>query len=457
MPQRWSSIKLSFILTLSAASLFLGSCKKQMSTDTPLASSYYPSVIINEDNQVVYALNPSNGAKNWQFGMPVPTGYSSLVPTVPIVFNPSPLLYNGSVYVAYSQHDPTKTDYIYKLNGQTGALITKISPNPNEIFNIQATPIANANLLYVAGAGVNNKLYAIDTGTYVTKWEYSADGPIISSPTLYGNNLYFATTTGTIYCIDATLGPTGTTNWQYSPVDSPNTAIKASFYSSPAISAPYLYIGSVSDSNMYCISLTNPPTGSLIAFNANPPKWETERWRYKTQGPIYSSPALYAGTCIFGSNDYNVYCLDTAINPTAPIDPYSTPRNLNGWPIHLNNIVRSSPYVYNQTVYVACDDYNLYALNILGTVKWSFASKGLIKSSPIVYNGEVYIGSYDMYMYALDTAYGNIQWSWNTNGAIQDAPVINDLTGNSFNSGISGYCNGGVGTGYFYNFNANNF
>ena len=423
-----------------------------MSSDTPLPTNYYPSIIINNDNQVVYALNPTNGAKNWQFGMYVPPNYSLLTPTIPIVFTPSPLLYNEMVYVAYSQHDPTKTDTVFKLNSQTGALVKKILPNQNEIFNIQATPIANANLLYVAGAGVNNKLYAIDTGTYVTKWEFSADGPIISSPTIYNNSLYFATTTGTIYCIDATLGPTGASNWSYSPVDSPFTAIKASFYSSPAVCPPYFYIGSVTDSNMYCMALTNPTA------SAAPTRGNVERWRYKTQGPIYSSPSLCAGICIFGANDYNVYCLDTSINPLAVTGATFTPKNRPGWPITFNNVVRSSPYVYNQTVYVGCDNYILYAINIInGSIKWQFSSKGLIKSSPIAYNGYVYIGSYDEYMYALDTSLGNIQWSWNTNGQIEDAPVIDDLTGNSYNSGISGFCNGGLGNTYFYNFNANNF
>ena len=453
MPQRWRSIKLSIILSLSAVSiLYFAACKKQSSTDTPLPTSYYPSIIINNDNQVVYALNPSSGQKNWQFGMFVPAGYSLLTPTVPIVYNPSPLLYNESVYIAYSQHDPTRTDTVFKVNARTGALIKKITPNPNEIFNIQATPIANGNLLYVAGAGVNNELYAIDTGTYVTKWEYTADGPIISSPTLYGNNLYFATTAGTIYCIDATLGPTGSSNWTYKPVDSPGAPIHASFYSSPAVSPPYLFIGSVTDSNMYCIFLNNPTT----PINHTPTRWEIERWRYKTQGPIYSSPSLYAGNCIFGCGDFRVYCLDTFINPTSVIAPTFAPTAV--WVDSLYSNVYSSPYVYNQVVYIGCNNYNLYALNIInGGIKWEFATKGLIKSSPIVYNGLVYIGSYDMYMYAVDTTFGNIKWQWNTNGQIQDAPVIDNLTGSSYNSGISGFCNGGIGNGFFYNFSGNNF
>jgi len=411
-----------------------------MSSDTALPINYYPSIIINNDNQVIYAFDPATGNKNWEYGLYTPTNYLALTPSVPIVFTPSPLLYNESVYMAYVQRDPNQTDTVFKINARTGALIKKITPNVTEHFNIQATPVADANLLYVAGT--NNRLYAIDTGTYLTKWEFVANGPIISSPTLYGTNLYFATTTGTVYCIDKTLGPTGANNWTYTPTPLPRTTATASFYSSPAVAYPYLYIGSVNDSNMYCIYLNTTPTGSVTGI---------ERWRYLTNGPIYSSPAAFAGTCIFGCGDFHIYCLDTTINPSMGV---TTPQAR--WIDSAHSSVYSSPYIYNQVVYIGSHDYNLYALNIInGGVKWKFASNGLIKSSPIGYNGDIYIGSYDKSLYAIDTATGKIKWSKNTNAQIQDSPVIDDLTGNSYNSGISGYCNGSFSAN-IYTFNSNN-
>ena len=113
--------------------------------------------------------------------------------------------------------------------------------------------------------------------------------------------------------------------------------------------------------------------------------------------------------------------------------------------------------MYNQVVYIGSHDYKLYALNIInGGVKWSFASKGLIKSSPVAYNGDIYVGSYDKYLYAVDTGTGTQKWAQNVNGQIECSPVIDDLTGNSLNSGISGYSNGGTGVN-FYTFNATNF
>ncbi len=444
MPQRWRSIALSLL----SASLFFVSCKKQSSTDTPLPTNYYPSVIVNSDNQVVYAFDPVTGEKNWEFGLYNPTNYLLLNPNVPIVFTPSPIVYNGMVYITYIQRDPSKTDTIYKVNGKTGKLVMKILPNKNQNFNIQATPVASGNLLYVAAD--NGHLFAIDTGTGVTQWEYIADGALISSPTIYGSNVYFASINGTVYSIDKSTGPSGTANWSYKPERQGDTAVYkntpdsslvfalrgnttpcASFYSSPSIAPPYLYIGSVADSNMYCILLTPPgsPTPSV----------GVERWRYKTRGGIFSSPAAYNGTCIFGGSDFRVYCLDTNINPMMKIIVPA-----RRWIDSAHSSIYSSPYVANQVVYIGSHDYNVYALNIInGGVKWSFATKGLVKSSPISYNGRLYVGSYDKSLYAIDTGTGTLKWSKNVNGQIECSPVINDLTGRSYNSGISGYDNGG--------------
>ena len=457
MPQRWRSIALSLL----SASLFFAACKKQSSSDTPLPTNYYPSVIVNSDNQVVYAFDPTNGNKNWEYGMYNPAGYLLLTPPVPIMFTPSPVLYNGMVYVAYIQRNGSLTDTIFKLNSKTGALVKKIIPNSGEHFNIQATPVADGGLLYVAGD--NGKVYAIDTGTGNTQWEYSTSpaSPIIASPTIYNGNLYFATIGGTVYCIDKNLGPSGTANWSYQPERQGDTAFYknnydptrdstllptirgntngcASFYSSPSIAAPYLYIGSVGDSNMYCILLT--PPGSPT------PSTGVERWRYKTMGGVFSSPAAYAGTCIFGGSDFRIYCLDTTIDP-----PMKIIVPVRRWIDSVHSSVYSSPYVSNQMVYVGSNDYNVYALNIInGGIKWQCATKGIVKSSPISYHGLLYVGSCDKYLYAIDTATGTIKWSKNTNGEIEGSPVIDDLTGNSFNSGISGYNNGG------YIINSNN-
>ncbi len=424
MSLRWRNI----LLSLSAASLVVTSCSKKISSDNPLPTTYIPSVIISSDNNVLYGIDPSSGKKNWEYALPFHAAASG------IVFMPSPLLYHEMIYQpsAYS-------DTIYKINSETGAIVKKIvlldptitTPTPL-LFNVQSTPIADANLVYLTT--MNGSIYAFDTGTYKVKWSYGGDATgCVSSPVIYNGNVFFATTGGHVYCLDKTAGPdaSGYPIWAYPGPDTPPLAANPQFNSSPAICPPYLYIGSASDSNMYCIYLTPPadPLGpSLPVTNA-------ARWTYKTFGAINSSPTASYGKCIFGSNDFNVYCLDTslsAITGTAGLI----------WKYPTTSQINSSPIISNQVVYIASYDYNLYSLNIIdGTVKWKFATTGLVKSSPVPYNGSILVASYDGYLYAVDSSQGTLQWKYNVSGNIQSSPVVDNLTGGNFVSQISGFVN----------------
>ena len=152
------------------------------------------------------------------------------------------------------------------------------------------------------------------------------------------------------------------------------------------------------------------------------------KWIFKTGGAINSSPAAAFGKCIFGSNDFRVYCVDTSTG-------------LRVWADSTHSNVNSSPIISGQVVYIGSNDYNLYALNIInGGVKWKFSTNGLIKSSPMVYKGVIYIGSFDKYFYAVDST-GTFKWNVNVNGQMQCSAVYDDLSGGSANSQVSGYVN----------------
>jgi outer membrane protein assembly factor BamB len=417
--------KRTLLMFLAVITLFTA-CKKKMqppegSEDDPLPVQDYPSVIINSNNQILYAIDPSTGKKNWEMGLPTP---NSADPSIYGQFTPSPLLYKNRLYVATGVMVPAN-DTLYKINPRTGAIIKKIDVVPNSTSGIQATPIGDANLIYVAT--YSGWLYAIDTGNYETKWKFQADGPLVATPTISGSIIYFASTAGTVYAINKTDGTYSSTTAPYETwsINIPG----ASFYSSPVTAAPYIYVGSgsVTDSNMYCIYLKNDASTATI------------RWQYKTRGAIFSSPAFINGKLIFGCNDFRLYCLDTFLlaGQAAPAA---------NWIDSFASEIYSSPYVSGQTVYVGCKDYKTYSLALLdGRVKWSHQSNGLIKSSPVCYHGLVYVGSYDKVLYALDSAKGTPKWSFPINGQMLCSPVIDDLSGTrAYQSGISGMTNYGA-------------
>lgn len=382
------------LLSVSVASLVLASCGKKQSEDAPLAPSYSPSVIMGSDNGVLYAYHPNTGVKNWELGLPASV-YAS------------PCLYDGMLYVGTVKLPPLAgfCDTLYKINAKTGKVIKKITISGAPGFSVKATPVADGKYIYLATT--NNNLYAIDTGTYTVAWTFTADGPLESSPTIYNGQVYFGSTAGTIYCVDKN---SGVQTWSY------YAGSGKSFTSSPSVCDPFLYIG-CSDSAVYSMYLNG-----VGGFGVN-------KWIFKTNGAVNSSPAAAYGKCIFGSNDFKVYCVDTSTGLKIWAD--STYSNIN-----------SSPVIYGQVVYIGSNDYNLYALNIInGAVKWKFSTNGLIKSSPMVYKGTVYIGSYDKYFYAIDSAAGTLKWSTNVNGQMQCSPLLDDFTGNQYNSQVSGFTN----------------
>src|SRR6476661_282230 len=75
------------------------------------------------------------------------------------------------------------------------------------------------------------------------------------------------------------------------------------------------------------------------------------------------------------------------------------------WKFKTGGRVYSSPAAADGAVFVGSADGNLYAVDAAaGTLKWKFATRGRVVSSPAVAAGVVYFESYDSNFYAVDTA-----------------------------------------------------
>ncbi len=374
------------IVMLFSAIGLLSSCSKKMSTDEPLPPVYYPSVIISSDNQFVYSFDPYNGFKHWEYNV----GDAVVA---------SPMVYNEMVYIS------TLNGVIFKLNSKTGALVTKFSLTAHP-YQLLATPIADGKLIYFGAT--NDTLYAVDTGTGSVSWKFRATDQIQSSPTIHNGQVIVASHDGKVYSMDEI---TGTLKWTFTSTDS--------FYSSPAVTDSFVYIGGLAGT-MYELRVSD---GAI-------------RWKYPATGnigAIRSSPTIYGGNCIFGSNDYFVYCVDTQSGAARWID--ST---------HDRVIASPCADVNNQLVIAASYDYNVYAYNIInGSIKWVLPNPNgnIFKCSPLIYAGIVFIGDYQGYFYAIDSYTGEIRWRQNVGGVVECSPVIDNLTGISYNSSISGYSN----------------
>ncbi len=139
----------------------------------------------------------------------------------------------------------------------------------------------------------------------------------------------------------------------------------------------------------------------------------TKQWAYQTGNIIDSSPAVAGGVVYVGSDDDDVYALDTA-------------SGRKHWSYRTGNMIASSPAVASGVVYIGSSDVSLYALDAAsGAKKWAYHTGSAISfSSPVVVSGVVYIGSGDGYLYALDAASGAKKWVYRTGGHIFSSPAV---------------------------------
>ena len=204
-------------------------------------------------------------------------------------------------------------------------------------------------------------------------------------------------------------------------------------FSSPAVANNIGYIGS-EDGYLYAVDIAGG----------------REKWKFKTNGAVHSSPTVYNNAVYFGSYDGYYYAVDAATGKEkwkfktggekhVGAKGLWTMQPANLYMEDLYDFFLSSPVVNTNDqepiVYFGSSDGNLYAVNAAtGSLKWKFASSGIIHTSPALYKGMIYFGSWDTYLYALDAKTGKEIWKFKTNDqpnyhlleGIQASPTIYD-------------------------------
>jgi len=138
------------------------------------------------------------------------------------------------------------------------------------------------------------------------------------------------------------------------------------------------------------------------------------RWKFKAEGPIYSSPVVSAGVVYIGSRDNNIYAVDATTG-------------LKKWSFKTGDWVDSTPLVQDGRVYVPSRDGAMYALSAAGgRLIWKTDVGGTHCSSPIAYNGKIIFGSGfpGKFVVALDMETGKELWKYVTGQIVYSSPTI---------------------------------
>jgi outer membrane protein assembly factor BamB len=162
-------------------------------------------------------------------------------------------------------------------------------------------------------------------------------------------------------------------------------------------------------------------TGVYAASGA--PEFGGVLWRFRTDGPIRSSPAIVGGRIYFGSGDGRVYCV-----------------GMDGrevWRVDAGSAVTSSPAVGGGRVYAQTRAGRVLALDARTRARvwsartgpdapfdWGFESGDTWVSSPAVADGRVLVGGGDGYLYAFDASDGAVRWRVRTGGRVRSSPAV---------------------------------
>ncbi len=118
-----------------------------------------------------------------------------------------------------------------------------------------------------------------------------------------------------------------------------------------------------------------------------------------------------------------------ASSPDGSISAATVPGLVQRWAATTGGAVGSSPAIAGGVAYVGSDDHDLYAIDTTtGAARWSATTGGAVSSSPAVDNGTVYVGSDDHKLYAFRATDGLLRWSVSVDSTfrgLSSAPTVN--------------------------------
>ena len=228
--------------------------------------------------------------------------------------------------------------------------------------------------------------------------------------TMRNDSMYFAVRTPTVGEMPGqTAAPWRTIvleNHRFSqnaqPYDRPSYAVNQQFANVKAVwekqDSSDIGAGVVVDGDLAIYPNTNGQIVALSLADGN------VRWRFATNGKVYSTPATQKDRVVVASTDGVIYCLDKRSGSLL-------------WKVETGKPIVACPLIDGKVVYIGSSEGKFRALSLKnGAERWSFTDvKGFVESVPVADKRTVYFGSWGSTLYALNKKKGQPVWTW-TNG-----------------------------------------
>lgn len=249
---------------------------------------------------------------------------------------------------------------------------------------IISTPSVDNNVIYFGSN--DNTFYAVEAGTGKKIWEFKTGGRISGGALIYENSVCFVSGDGYLYNLDKNNGKE---IWKFLTKGEAEADIWDYYFSKPVLVNNLICFGS-GDKHIYGI---NKADGKKM-------------WGIETQGIVHSTAAVDGDNIYLGSFDGNMYAINTVKGEL--LWKFKTVGNL-GVP---TGAIPGSAEIVNKLLFFGSRDYNLYAVNLkTGTGAFNDVLPSWIIAKPVYHNGQIFFGNSDgPEMFSYSTKTGEQLW-----------------------------------------------
>ncbi|WP_184549099.1 PQQ-binding-like beta-propeller repeat protein [Mucilaginibacter sp. FT3.2] len=410
------------IKTLPAMRPGLGQLKWRFKTEAKLFASpavFNDCIYVGGEDKKVYSINRKTGVQIWSF-------------TTGGAVNSSPAVYGNMVYATSSDGS------FYALDANTGKLKWKFKTkgekkvarkglwgmlpanlymeDPYDLYISSPVVLKKGKLEIVYFGSGDGYIYALNVNGHRLKWKFKTGGIIHATPAMDQNKLYVGSWDSYFYALDL---ESGKLVWKYKTGEDKKTHLMEGFQATAVIKNGQVFVGSrdgffyvldsekgklkwkydahgswivstaaLKDENVYT---TTSDSYLFIALNANT---GAEKFRVKTNGYNFSSPAIIGNHAYFGDFSGLLYNIDLASGQV--INTFETPARK----IYKGEILDTDGRL-NFKHTAGKKDMTLYQTTL--DVMNQFYRLGSIVSAPVTAaDGIIYFSSTDGYLYALE-------------------------------------------------------
>ncbi len=295
-------------------------------------------------------------------------GFLSCAPPLPTPIYGTPAIDGDTLFIG------TYDGIFYAINMAALNVANKLiwrypQAGKGEIGPIVGGTAVHKGVVYFGSS--DGKVYSLDATNGLEKGAFQTGKKVWSTPVVKDNKLFVSSFDGYLYAFDLKKGVVSqnTLLWKFKA----NGAIAAT----PLIENNTIYIGSF-DSHLYAIDAN---TGKV-------------KWSFTGGGWFWDYPAIKDNILIAGNIDHKIYALDARTGNDI-------------WSYETQGSIRASPVIIGDTVVIASEDSNIYFLKIsTGNLIRVIPVGSPVLANPVTHDGIIFIHTQDGVLIAFDADKG---------------------------------------------------